>query len=144
MLFASTTVSICLKTKFARERLSSIFSQGCKKNQGCKQSPFDQHFFQVYFISKGQIKPVRQNGFSCIKHDYEIHLNSSSILYQVEDFDDIPQVQLNPTSISKLPGIPKGELVNILGVIINVGECCEIKLKNGDSTSKRVITLVDR
>lgn len=97
----------------------------------------------VYYISQGDVKPARKQ-FSTLNNDYEISLSNSTIVEKAEDQSDVPKVMYNFTQIADIASVEKDAVVDVIGVLKEIGETSEITSKTTFKTfSKRELTLVD-
>lgn len=114
----------------------------------CFNAVADQFFDQVevgkvYTISKGSLKPAQRN-FNHLKNDWEIFLESSSIVQYCSDEDaSIPQQQFNFIPITEVENMQGNAMVDVIGVVVEVSPTNTILRKNGTETQKRSAQLID-
>ncbi|CAN6469440.1 unnamed protein product [Victoria cruziana] len=98
---------------------------------------------RVYILSKGSIKPAQRN-FNHLNNDWEILLDSSSTVDRCPDDDEsIPQQNFSFRPINEIESMENTSLVDVIGVVVSVGQCVTILRKNGMETLRRVLTLKD-
>eukprot|EP01018_Ginkgo_biloba_P018078 Gb_20429 [translate_table: standard] len=98
---------------------------------------------RVYVISKGSLKPAQKN-FNHLKNDWEIFLESSSIVEPcLEEDNSIPQQHFNFRPISEIENMENNSMVDIIGVVITINPSSTIMRKNGMETQKRTLQLRD-
>lgn len=101
---------------------------------------------KVYYISRGKVRPANKN-FATVRNDYTINLDSGGHIEECEDADASKmQARPNFVHIDQLPAfIGKKALVDLLGVVINVGALGSVKRKSDQSElQRRDITLLDQ
>jgi replication factor A1 len=98
---------------------------------------------KVYFVSRGQLK-VATKMYTQIKHDYEIVLDQNSIIQQSQEDTKISKINYKFTPIQELATKAKDELVDVIGVVTQIGDMQEISAKaTGKTFTNRRVTLVD-
>eukprot|EP00250_Pteridium_aquilinum_P015339 c22528_g1_i1 orf=2-1555(-) len=114
----------------------------------CFNSAADQFFDRIevgklYMVSKGTLKAA-QRSFNHLKHDWEMTLDSSSIVELLTEEDDrIPQQQFTFVPISGIENKEENSMVDVLGVVVGVSPTNTILRKNGTETQKRTVQLRD-
>lgn len=99
---------------------------------------------KVYLLGRASVKNADKRYTTA---DFEITLNSDSLLEEVIDMreiNDVPMAKFNFISIGALPNLPPNQPVDLIGAITQVGEFGTImsKTKNKE-LKKRNITIVD-
>ncbi|XVF52240.1 hypothetical protein PTKIN_Ptkin05aG0003200 [Pterospermum kingtungense] len=98
---------------------------------------------KVYLISRGSLRPA-QKTFNHLNNDYEIFLDSSSIIQPCyEDDNTIPRQQFNFHTFSDVEGMENNTIVDIIGVVSAVSPASSIMRKTGAETQKRTVHLKD-
>lgn len=98
---------------------------------------------KVFMISKGSLKPAQRN-FNHLRNDWEIFLESSSIVEPwTEEDNSIPQQQFKFTPISEIENMEGNAMVDVIGVVVGVSSMNTILRKNGTETQKRTLQLRD-
>ncbi|XP_015754913.1 PREDICTED: replication protein A 70 kDa DNA-binding subunit-like [Acropora digitifera] len=99
---------------------------------------------KVYYISKCSLKTANKQ-YSSIKNDYEMYINNDTIIELCHDPCDLPTIQYNFVSIGDLSNCNGNDIVDILGVVINIDEVSQITTRASNrQISKRDIMLLDR
>ncbi|KAJ1727796.1 Replication factor A protein 1 [Coemansia biformis] len=99
---------------------------------------------KVYYISNAQVKMARQQ-FSNVNNQYELTFEDSTTVELCTDNGNVPQEQFNFVALSSLMKFEKGNMVDVLCVLQQVGEATEITPKSGDrKMTKRDLTVVDK
>lgn len=97
---------------------------------------------KVYYISKCRVNMAKKQ-FSNINNDYELAFSRETEIEECED-DSVPKVNFNFVSLADLANIEKDAIIDVLGVIKEVGELDGIVSKNtGKPYQKRDISIVD-
>lgn len=96
----------------------------------------------VYMLSKGSLRNKRGN-YNQTRHQFEIHLESGSILERCDDAADIPKMLFQFMPIAQLSESPQGTVIDVVGVIEKVEDWTTLQKKDGNETKKRVIVLRD-
>lgn len=97
----------------------------------------------VYMISGGSLKPANAK-FSNLKNEFELTFNSSThIVPCVDNANEIKMQRYVFVPISDIVNKAKDDMVDVIGVITQVGALGNITTKKGDSLAKRTVTLVD-
>ena len=110
----------------------------------------------VYLISKGQVRLARK-GYSHIKNDYSITLNSDAVVIPVNNDengnDEIASQKYKFVKIANIEQIEPKSFVDVIGVVIEVGQIVSImsnrtqnqmrrrNIKIADQTAKIDVTL---
>lgn len=99
---------------------------------------------QVYYISTPCRVSLAKKQFSNLPNDYELAFERDTVIEKAEDQTNVPQVRFNFCSIQDLQGVEKDNVVDVIGVLKEVGEINEIVSKNsGKPFQKRDLTVVD-
>ncbi|XP_021275893.1 LOW QUALITY PROTEIN: replication protein A 70 kDa DNA-binding subunit A [Herrania umbratica] len=123
-------------------------SDGGEIRVTCFNDVVDQFFNQieagrVYMISRGTLKPA-QKAFNHLNNDYEICLDSTSIIQPCyEDDNKIPRQQFHFRTIIDVEGMENNNIVDIIGVVSFISPAASIMRKNGTETQKRTLHLKD-
>lgn len=114
---------------------ASFFNTGCDKFYEMIQENM------VYSFSDGKLK-TSSGKFNSTKHDYEISFDESSSICMLQDDGTVgPGVSLVP--ISELKNRKQGELVDVIGLVVDGGRMDICNLKSGVTKSKRIVMIVD-
>lgn len=70
-------------------------------------------------------------------------MDANSTVEPCDEETDIPDVQYHFVEIREIANLPKDEVIDVLGVILEIGPLENFKSKNGADLAKRVITLGD-
>ena len=102
---------------------------------------------KVYLIAKGSVKSANKK-FSSLNNDYEITLNSNSVIEEsptVDDNDLIPKLRFSFTSLSELVNSPARTLLDVIGVIrtVSLPETLVSK-RTQKELIKKEVTFVDK
>ena len=97
---------------------------------------------KVYLVSHGQIKFADQR-FNPLSHEYEITLDNSSTVELCSDDNAIPTVQYNFERIANLTNAEGNSVIDLIGVVSQVGEIANITSKSGNELTKRDIFVAD-
>jgi replication factor A1 len=97
---------------------------------------------QVYTLTKASLRNKRGN-FNQTRHQFEVHLENSSMLELVQDEAEIPRISFNFVPLSQLEDTPAGTVLDIIGVVESVAEPAEITRKDGTQVSKRGVNIRD-
>ncbi|XP_068750637.1 replication protein A 70 kDa DNA-binding subunit-like [Montipora capricornis] len=99
---------------------------------------------KVYYISKCSLRTANKQ-YSSIKNDYEMYINNDTMIELCNDPCDLPTIQYNFVSIGDLANFNGNDMVDILGVVINIDDVTQITTKaTNRQISKRDVTLLDR
>lgn len=98
---------------------------------------------RVYLISNALVK-IAKKQFGGVKNDYEIHLETNSLVQETGEEASVPASHYAFTPISKLGQLETGGFVDVLGVLRDVGPVQSITAKSTQrQLSKRDVTLLD-
>lgn len=88
----------CTMFNDAVDAFFNVFEQG--KVRGC----FSRAYFQAYYISKGQIKQVRNKKFSTLPNDFEMTLSNGSEVFECQDESQValPLTNYHPVKLASL------------------------------------------
>eukprot|EP01119_Soliformovum_irregulare_P016808 TRINITY_DN4916_c0_g1_i2.p1 TRINITY_DN4916_c0_g1~~TRINITY_DN4916_c0_g1_i2.p1 ORF type:complete len:395 (-),score=118.42 TRINITY_DN4916_c0_g1_i2:78-1262(-) len=81
--------------------------------------------------------------FNNTNNDYELTFDMNTQVVHVQNDEQIRSVQLEITRINDIDKIEPNGMVDVLGVIHNVGDHGTITTRKGDQLSKRTLTLLD-
>ncbi|XP_056629805.1 replication protein A 70 kDa DNA-binding subunit [Diorhabda sublineata] len=100
---------------------------------------------KVYYITKCQLKPANKQ-FSTLKNEYEMTLTADSSIQECFDSNDaIPTTQYEFVSIDKISEKETNTLVDVIGVVKNVGELQTFQARStGKELKKKEVVLVDQ
>ena len=131
--------SIDLLDATGGEIRGTFFKEACDKWYGqiSEQS--------VYTFSGGKLKVVTNKQFSSLKNNYELTFDTNSDIRPCADDEGIKSIQYNFVKIADLASIEANQMVDILGVIKDVGEVAEIvsQKMGGKVLRKRDLTIYD-
>ncbi|PLW06791.1 hypothetical protein PCANC_25350 [Puccinia coronata f. sp. avenae] len=100
---------------------------------------------KVYSVSRGKIN-IAKKQYNTTGHDYEIVFENSTEVEECEDSAETPKIILHKlTKLSDLGEVEKDSILDVVGILKDVGEIGEIITKiNQKTLIKRDITLVDQ
>jgi len=99
---------------------------------------------KVYYFTKGSLKTANKK-FTSLKNDYEMSLNSDTIIEPCMEECDLPTVQYEFRPIKDIEQVNKDSVIDIIGVVKLAGDVTQITTKaTNKQVSKRDITLVDQ
>ncbi|KAJ2792775.1 Replication factor A protein 1, partial [Coemansia guatemalensis] len=99
---------------------------------------------KVYYISNAQVKMARQQ-FSNLNNEYELTFEDSTVVEQCVDATAVPQENFNFVPLASLMKFEKGNVVDVLCVLRQIGEVSQITAKTGDRQMiKRDLLVVDK
>ncbi|KAJ3687738.1 hypothetical protein LUZ61_016902 [Rhynchospora tenuis] len=99
-------------------------------------------FGKVYFISKGSIKQANKK-FHPLNHEYEMDLESGSMVEPCEDDNTIPGVTFSFCQISDIESLPSDTILDVIGVVTSISPASTVRKRNGSETMKRTLQLKD-
>lgn len=99
---------------------------------------------QIYKISGGTLRFANKK-FNSLKNDYEIVLDTNSVVQRVDGANvRVPKVLYSFVNIDQINDVAANEVIDVIGIVKEVGELGTIKTKkDGRDLAKRNITLVD-
>ncbi|KAF0988305.1 hypothetical protein HZS_5032 [Henneguya salminicola] len=98
---------------------------------------------KIFFISAGTLK-IANKQFSSCQNEYEMTLNSDSVIKPCFDEVNLPLQKYNFIDISKISQSLKDSLIDLIAVIIEVGPSALINSKAGArQLCKRELTISD-
>lgn len=100
------------------------------------------HEGKVYYVSKARIQPSRPQ-FSHLKHPYELQLDRDTTIEECLDTADVPTLKLDFTKLNNIQNLEADSIINVIGVVKEVGPAFQITSKAGRSYDRRDITIVD-
>lgn len=100
------------------------------------------HVGSLYSLSGAVVKPANEK-FNRSSSDFEITLDSKSVLEAIEDDGSVASIKFKFTKISELDKLPAGEC-DVVAVVHRVSDVDEIVARStGEAVKRRVVTLVD-
>ncbi|CAM9551130.1 unnamed protein product [Chrysoparadoxa australica] len=97
---------------------------------------------QVYTFSGGKIK-IANKQFSNISCDYEITFDTNSEILAVADDQEIKSMSFEFVKIGDIDNSEPNSIIDVIGVVVSVGDVSIIQTKAGKEVEKRNITLAD-
>lgn len=97
---------------------------------------------EIYLVSRGTVKPANKQ-YTHTTSDYEVTLNSDSIVELCTDETNCPEITYDFKMINQLES-HYGGFVDIIGIIKSIHEVETIKTKTNRETAKRNIIIVDQ
>ncbi|XP_039051269.1 replication protein A 70 kDa DNA-binding subunit E-like isoform X2 [Hibiscus syriacus] len=113
----------------------------------CFNAVVDQFYNQIqagniYLISRGSLKPA-QKEFNHLNSDYQIFLDSRSIVQLCSEDNTIPWQKFHFRAISDVEDMKNNDVVDIIGVVFSVGPTALLMRKNDSEILKRSLHLKD-
>lgn len=99
-------------------------------------------FGKVYLVSKGSIKQANKK-FNPLSHEYEMNLESGSMVEPCEDDSTIPGVPFSFRQIGDIESLPSETILDVIGVVISISPASIVMKKTGIETVKRTLQLKD-
>jgi len=84
----------------------------------------------VYTFSNGLVKLANKR-FTSIKNDHCLTFSKDAIIEQCAEDDEIESVSFTFTGLDKIEELVQSHTVDVIGVILDVGQSSSINLKNG-------------
>ena len=100
------------------------------------------HIGGLYTISKGSVKQAN-NIYNKLNSKMEITLDHSSILKCCNDELAGGTVQYNFKTINDIANISNNTLIDIIGIVVYVGDICTVQRKDASKVDRRTIRLMD-
>ncbi|KAL0488571.1 replication factor A1 [Acrasis kona] len=99
----------------------------------------------IYTISRGKLKLNQNKKYSSIKCDYEMTIDTNSVIQLQSEDPSISYGRFNLVSLEDLPKIEKDKLIDVVGVIAQSNPIDKYTPKSGNSViDKRKIILADQ
>ncbi|KAJ3149871.1 Replication factor A protein 1 [Geranomyces michiganensis] len=99
---------------------------------------------KVYYVSKAPIK-IAKKQFSNVQNEYEMTLEPQTSITECPDTKDVPGVRYNFIPLDKLSEIEPNTVIDVIGVVKDVGSLSELVSKTTQKPfKKRDLTIVDR
>ena len=100
------------------------------------------HIGVVYTISKGSVKDANIK-YNKLNNRIELTLDHTSILKCCDDELPTGNVHYNFKPINEIANINNNTLVDIIGVVVTVGDISTIRRRDGTKVLRRTIKLID-
>lgn len=98
---------------------------------------------ECYLFSNGFVKMANKR-FTSIKNDFCLTFDNRTEVEPVVDNDDAIQAQsFSFVKIRDVESLSSYATVDVVGVIVQLGACASINLKDGSTRDKRAITIAD-
>jgi replication factor A1 len=97
---------------------------------------------KVYMITKGALKQANKR-FNPLNHEYELSLDSGSIIQPCEDDNTIPGVNFKFCQISDIASMANNNILDVIGVVTFISPATVVRKKNGTETVKCNLQLKD-
>ena len=95
----------------------------------------------VYFFSGGKLKDANRK-FTTIPHPYEITFDRDTVIQNARD-SEIPTDTFNCTRLCDMTNVEDNMILDVAGVVQNIGETKEFTTKNNRKTKRCNISLID-
>ncbi|XP_059068550.1 replication protein A 70 kDa DNA-binding subunit A-like [Cryptomeria japonica] len=130
-----------------------VFSFDIINEEGCeiRITSFDEiaelHYHRVeqgasYVVSKGSVKDANTI-YNKLNSHLEIVLTETSVFKRCAPNSAEPSKKTHFTPINEVLTTTNNTLVDVIGVVVNVGEICVIRRKDGSTVNKRIVKLND-
>ncbi|TPX37051.1 hypothetical protein SmJEL517_g00865 [Synchytrium microbalum] len=96
----------------------------------------------TYLVSKGTIKAANKQ-FNNTDNDYEMTLDSHTIISVSTDPATVPQLKIKAHPLSELLAVDANATIDVLGVVKDCGDLNSITTKAGRPANKRDLSIVD-
>ncbi|CAG8670974.1 6693_t:CDS:2, partial [Cetraspora pellucida] len=98
----------------------------------------------TYLISKAKVNVAKKN-FSAVKNDYEIYLESGSIIEEVANRNPTDLIKFDFVRIENISQYEKDSTLDVVGMVINVDDIQQITTRTTQKNiNKRDITIADQ
>jgi replication factor A1 len=97
---------------------------------------------KVYCVGKFTLKMANPR-YSRLNNDYEISIQSDSVVEEVDDDAEIQQQVFAFRTIKQVETTKPEVSIDIIGIVTGVGPISSITTKKGNDLNKRVISLFD-
>ena len=96
----------------------------------------------VYTFSNGLVKLANKR-FTSIKNDFCLTFSRDAICEPCEEDDEIKGTSFNFTPLESIRDLVQSHIVDVCGVILDVGPTSSINMRNGSQREKRSMTIGD-
>ncbi|CAN8075248.1 unnamed protein product [Agarophyton chilense] len=101
------------------------------------------HMNRLYKVSRGLLKQANER-FNRSTSNFEMTLENSSLLEQMDDDGSFMQIKYNFTKIAELDSVDVKGNCDVVGIVTAVGPLSEITIRStGEPCTRRSITLTD-
>ncbi|CDW77382.1 UNKNOWN [Stylonychia lemnae] len=99
---------------------------------------------KVYLFSNGQVKQSNKK-FSTIKNDFCLIFELTAKIVESNDDGGIidNSIEYNSDTIKSIESTDRNRAIDVCGVVIDVSDPEQVKLKNGNQKQRKYITIVD-
>lgn len=94
---------------------------------------------QVLLIAGASVRPANTR-FSVVKNDFELSVNQNTTIQEVSN-DKRISVKFNYVDISYVESMQAGEICDVIGVILDIGELESMTTKTGKELMKRTVII---
>ena len=91
----------------------------------------------VYEINGGYVK-LNNKKFNAVNSDYQIILNDSSLIKEVQDEGNIKNIKLDLKKLADLPSLSMHSSIDTIGYVVEASEKSICKTKNGEMTMRKI------
>lgn len=101
------------------------------------------HMNRIYRVSRGFLKQANER-YNRSTSNFEMTLDQSSELEEVDDDGTVLQIKYNFTKIANLESVDVKGTCDVVGIVTNVGPLSEITLRSsGEQCARRTVTITD-
>lgn len=97
---------------------------------------------KVYIIRNGSIK-LEKPDYKLFDTEFQIILNENTEIRETLDDGHIPRISFDFTTFDKLESISENEILDVIGIIVEIYPMIECIGRNGNQLVKRYIKLID-
>lgn len=98
---------------------------------------------KVYYVSKCILKPANKQ-FTKLNNEYEMTLNSDSVIQECTDPTQIPTIKYNFVPINDIAAMEAGAVVDVIAICKETNDLVNLTSKAGRDLTKRELVLVDQ
>lgn len=98
---------------------------------------------KVYYLSKALVKAANKK-FNTLANAYELTLERDSVWEECFDTVDVPKINYNFVKLDQIQNLEVGTVVDVIGVLKDVGDEYTITSKTNNTFSKRNLSIVDQ
>ena len=96
----------------------------------------------IFTFSNGLVKLANKR-FTSIKNDYCLTFSRDSIVEKCADDEEIESVSFTFTGLDRIEELVQSHTVDVIGLILEVGQTNSIKMRDGKERDKRTLTIGD-
>ncbi|CAG9331340.1 unnamed protein product [Blepharisma stoltei] len=97
---------------------------------------------KVYTFSDGNVRSAKRK-FHSVENDYQLNFDTNAVIAEVPDDGNIGFLKFNFIPIDQLSKLEIGTILDVCGIITEIGSLSDIMSRKGENLKKRSVRITD-